>query len=208
MTAPQDRKTYVPTTFGSGEVLIDPWAPNALADDLAQSNPWAYAQALVDGPVPRMFANGTSDLPAFTASGIDPKLLLQVPAATRHALAAEPDIAVVQQKFEQDSTNPVAVYGHAGLDAAVSRLRSWAAGKVGNLDILNAQLSMQEEQRKRQDAINAAYARGGQALSDALIASYQAQDAEAAEQADRTYAAALDAAGIQRLPGSRGLLQG
>lgn len=51
-------------------------ARNPLVVAVASSNPRAYADASARGPPPTLFAGG--DLPPFTASGLDPNMLLQV----------------------------------------------------------------------------------------------------------------------------------
>lgn len=58
---------------------------NPLVDGYRASNPALTARALRNSPAPTLFPTG--DLPAFTASGIDPQALLQVPWQARHAVA-------------------------------------------------------------------------------------------------------------------------
>ena len=199
-TQNNNRMSIVASSFSSGaEVNVDPWSVNVLADDLEQSNAWVYAQAIADGPPPKMFANGTADLPAFTASGIDPQLLLQVPGLCRHALAAEPNIAVVQASFEQDSTNPTAAYASAGLASAVQRMRVWAAGTFDSVAALSASLAANETRDQRQAAIDAAFATGGAAASNALIRQYQASDAAAATAQEQKYQSWLATVGLKRI---------
>jgi len=72
-----------------------------------------------------MFTGGTADLPAFTASGIDPRLLLELPYRLRHYAAALADPVEVHGLFEQHSTDPHAAAPHQGLDEAVARVRAW-----------------------------------------------------------------------------------
>lgn len=112
-------------------VVIDPYGPNPLAEDYKQVNPATYGISEREaGPAPKMFAGGTQDLPAFTASGIDPRLLLKLPYGIRHATAAEPDMATVHGIFEQYTDEPTTVLEHEGWSAAIGRIRNWAAGRM------------------------------------------------------------------------------
>lgn len=107
-------------------VDLDPYGRNPLEEDMKGGG--AYAAAKSSGvPVPKMFQGGTSDVPAFTASGIDPQLLLKLPYTMRHAVAAEPDPATVHGIFEQYADQPDYVMPHEGLDAAVARMSHWAS---------------------------------------------------------------------------------
>jgi hypothetical protein len=63
-------------------------------------SPGRVAAASSD-PVPTLFQTG--DLPPFCASGIDPKLLLQVPWQARHALAAAPTQAAAYRLLQEYS---------------------------------------------------------------------------------------------------------
>ncbi|SDO18973.1 hypothetical protein SAMN04515671_0086 [Nakamurella panacisegetis] len=192
------RKVAIDSIFGGGEVVVDPWSINLVADDFAASNPWTSAQALAEAPAPKMFSGGTADTPPFTASGIDPQFLLQMPAYTRHALAAEPERAAVALAFEQDSTNPYALYSHQGLTDAIARIRTWAAGQA--FDPLQA-MREQEDQKaaaaRRNAALATAFARGGKAASDALMAQYAAEDATRTQQQAAAFASVMDALGWQ-----------
>lgn len=58
---------------------------NPLVDGHRASNPTLTARAMRNSPPPTLFPTG--DLPAFTASGVDPQALLQVPWQVRHAVA-------------------------------------------------------------------------------------------------------------------------
>ncbi len=115
-------------------VRIDPYGANPLADDYEQVNAATYAAALSEGgPPPKMFSAGTSDTPAFTASGLDPKLLLKLPYTARHAVAAEPDLATVHGIFEQSADDPFLTIWHEGFDAAIARVRTWAIGRTAQV---------------------------------------------------------------------------
>lgn len=77
---------------------------NPLVDRLRRDRPDLYRLAAAAGPAPTMFVSG--DLPPFTASGIDPALLLKVPARARHILAAEPErgraLALIEELAGED----------------------------------------------------------------------------------------------------------
>ena len=126
--------TIQTTSLISGQgfrITIDPYGLNPLADDYRQVNDGTYRIALSKaGPPPKMFAGGSADLPAFTASGIDPQLLLKLPFTARHAVAALPDVATVHAIFEDDADNPDLFIDHPGLQAAIVRVRNWAAGRM------------------------------------------------------------------------------
>ncbi|MDO9378643.1 MAG: hypothetical protein Q7T56_07320 [Nocardioidaceae bacterium] len=105
--------------------MADPYSPNPLADQYAQTHPERFEAVSAAKAPPKMFAGGTSDTPAFTASGIDPQLLLRLPYGVRHAAAAEPDVTVVHGYFEQYADVDGAVIDHEGLRAAQYRLQDW-----------------------------------------------------------------------------------
>lgn len=100
---------------GSAPIVeIDVFARNPLIDDMRQAVPSQYAQAVKrKRTVPTLFA--TSDLPLFTASGIDPSLLLQLPWVVRHAAASIAAGGEVSRLFE-DFAPP----GEESFEAALS----------------------------------------------------------------------------------------
>lgn len=115
-------------------VSLDVYGLNPLADDFRQVNPATYDVALSKaGPPPKMFAGGTADLPAFTASGIDPTHLLKLPYTARHHAAALADPSAAHGIFEQYADDPHVVFDHEGLQAAVVRMREWASGRMDRL---------------------------------------------------------------------------
>lgn len=75
------------------------WARNPLIDAVREESPTIYkAAAAIEAP-PTMFTVG--DLPLFTASGIEPATLLELPWMARHAAAAASERARVARIFEQ-----------------------------------------------------------------------------------------------------------
>lgn len=115
-------------------VSLDPYGLNPLAEDYRQVNAETYNLALSKaGPPPKMFAGGTADLPAFTASGIDPQHLLKLPYAVRHYVAALADPSAAHGIFEQYADDPYATFDHEGLQAAVVRMREWASGRMDRM---------------------------------------------------------------------------
>jgi hypothetical protein len=146
MTEPaNDLPTYTSQFDPQRKVQLDPYGVNPLEVDMAGSP--AYAPAKASGiPVPKLFQNGADDLPAFTASGLDPKLLLKLPYGMRHAVAAEPSIEVVHAYFERDGNNPDALVPHEGLTAAQQRVSRWAS---------TAGVAASNEAAQREDYINA-----------------------------------------------------
>jgi len=202
-TPTNDRQLYpLRSSFGggsNGEVLVDPWAVNLLADDMAASNPWAYSIAITEGPPPQMFTGGSSDLPLFCSSGLDPQLLLHLPALTRHYVAAEPSMAIVQSIFEASSTDPYAAYASDGLEAARSRMKLWASGTTtSGVDLIREQMDARDVQANQQRQINEAYANGGAAASNKAIREFKAHRAVQQAAADKGYQQALDSMRLVR----------
>lgn len=114
----------------SAQVTIDPYGTNPLADEHKQYDP-GYVQRRQlaggwPGLAPKLFTSGSEDLPAFTASGIDPQLLLRLPYRIRHYAAAMVSPDQVYELFERHAADPFAHIPHPGLDEAVRRVRRWA----------------------------------------------------------------------------------
>ncbi|MFY0406904.1 hypothetical protein [Solicola sp. PLA-1-18] len=105
--------------------MVDNYATNPLADWYAEVYPERFKAVSAVKDPPKMFAGGTSDTPAFTASGIDPELLLKLPVGVRHAAAAEPDVLVLQRWFEEFAGLPEIEVDHEGLRSAKARLQDW-----------------------------------------------------------------------------------
>jgi hypothetical protein len=112
-------------------VEVDPYAPNPLAEDCRQAAPAAYNAALEKaGPPPKLFTEGTADLPAFTAAGFDPAELMRLPALTRHFVASVADPATVHRLFEELTSDPYGRIDHPGFQDAILRVRDWASGRM------------------------------------------------------------------------------
>jgi hypothetical protein len=71
------------------------YAVNPGVDDAAARGLFSAAVKASGGAVPTLFSSG--DLPAFTASGISPNLLAQVPWPSRHAVAAAPTVQEAEE---------------------------------------------------------------------------------------------------------------
>jgi hypothetical protein len=113
------------------KVEVDPYGMNPLAEDCRQASPAAYNVALAKaGPPPKLFTDGTADLPAFTAAGFDPVELMRLPALTRHHVASVADPAIVHRLFEELASDPYARIDHPGLRDAILRVRDWASGRM------------------------------------------------------------------------------
>ena len=108
------------------KVEVDPYGTNPLAEDCRQASPAAYNVALAKaGPPPKLFTDGTADLPAFTAVGFDPAELMRLPALTRHPcrLCRRPcDGAPLVRRVDQRSLRAHRPSRVAGCDPAGSRL--------------------------------------------------------------------------------------
>ncbi|MGY4101608.1 hypothetical protein ACW2Q0_18935 [Nocardia sp. R16R-3T] len=113
--------------FGEGlSVTMDPYAPNVLEDYLRTAWPDLYRAATEDGPCPRMFNGGEDDLPTITASGENPRLLLELPGLCRHHAASLPDRYSLFELLE--TVRPDDYKDCAGLRRAVDRVQQWARG--------------------------------------------------------------------------------
>lgn len=106
--------------------MADPYGVNPLVDELAETNPAVHQMAMGEAPPPTLFASG--DLPPFTASGIDPQVLMKLPYTLRHAAAAESDPAAVLGILEEYASDPMFTLEHSGLDDYRNRVHRWAAG--------------------------------------------------------------------------------
>lgn len=114
-------------------VYVDPWSVNGLLDDAVQAIPATVNAAIVsNGDAPTLFESG--DLPPFTASGVDPKILASLPWKVRHAAAASPSTATVYKWLEQFvHAEPTVEWPTApGLDEYVGRFQAWLRGKWTN----------------------------------------------------------------------------
>lgn len=109
-------------------VRLDPYGLNPLAVEAWQLFPGlARLATTLAGPAPKMFTGGEADLPAFTASGIDPEMLLRrAPYRARHHLAAVRTIDAVLAGFRaRYADDPTAYVDHEGLQEATARVRAW-----------------------------------------------------------------------------------
>ncbi len=147
-------------------MTVNLYAANPLADAAREGDPAWYAAISAAVPAPKMFAGGTADLPAFTASGIDPQLLLRLPYGVRHAAAAEPNLAAAHTMFESYGNEPTAVVDHPGLQDAQDRVNAWWTST-------DPDTRTPEQKQAAEDAAFAAYFGG------------DAQTARAAQLADR-----------------------
>ena len=111
----------------------DPYGVNPLVDDLRASAPAVYRAALAEGPAPRLFESG--DLPAFTASGIDPAVLRSLPWQARHPAAETRDraqaLAIVEDCAGDGAMFAAMEFGpyRANQDYE-ARVRTWAVGAI------------------------------------------------------------------------------
>lgn len=120
--APSAGRITTSSEFDRGhQVTIDPYGTNPLEEDARQN----LRGIRMSGQAPKMFAGGTEDLPAFTATGLDPRLLLKLPYGVRHYAAAEPSLAAVHGIFERSAGNPHMRLDHEGLTEAIGRVSHW-----------------------------------------------------------------------------------
>lgn len=102
-------------------------AGNPLVAHARAVDPGACAEADRHGPAPHLFAGG--DLPPVTASGMDPRALLDVPPEARHALAAATgaEALALHERYSTPgaTVSDYRVVGHAGWQDYGRRVSAW-----------------------------------------------------------------------------------
>lgn len=107
------------------------WAANPLLDVARSRKPGRAVNASAKTPPPTLFPSG--DLPAFTASGVDPKALMAAPWQARHAIAAAPTTAEAYRLLDDYSGPEGAVAAeleqghHPGTHFYTEQMRLWLA---------------------------------------------------------------------------------
>jgi len=100
---------------------------NPLVEEARRTQPKAYAAALKLAPEPTLFRSG--DVPPFTASGMDPQLLLKLPWRARHAVAQAETTAAALEMFENYVGDPGLAEIEIGVHDEVSdyahRVNAW-----------------------------------------------------------------------------------
>lgn len=126
----KDEAARAATSSGSRRQLspVDVMARNPL---VAQIRAQAMAGEITvpTSPAPALFANG-DDLPTFTASGISPTALLEVPWEARHAMAAAATTAeayAIQADVQENGNNPLEYADHPGNADYRQRVAKWQA---------------------------------------------------------------------------------
>lgn len=113
------------------DAQVDATSRNPLLNALQKSRPDVARAALKIAPAPTLFAAG--DLPPFTASGVPPTQLLNLPWHLRHVAAQESDRSALSRMFEQyipvtEGTASYAALSHGAAPGNVDyqdRFRSW-----------------------------------------------------------------------------------
>lgn len=125
-----------PSVFNrSVEVTVDAAGLNPLLEDVAQTHP-CYELAIRDSAPPTVFNSG--DLPPFLASGLDPKVLLELPWEARHYAAQAESRAEVFDMVERYAADPTVYDGEhttTGTEDFLDRMRSWLAGPDRTSDV-------------------------------------------------------------------------
>lgn len=109
---------------------VDVYGPNPEVERIKLQAPEAYAMAVREGTPPKMFAAGTADLPPFTASGVEPRLLTRLPYTLRHAAASADSRGYVLDLLESYADMPGATIEHPGLRDYINRVQAWATGRT------------------------------------------------------------------------------
>jgi hypothetical protein len=111
------------------------YAANPILDEMRAARPALVAAAMADDPSPpRLF--GDTDLPPFTASGLDPQVLASLPWPLRRPAAAMAKLSAVYALVEKytGEAAPMSVVdlGTAGENAAyVAAMSLWLQGNGG-----------------------------------------------------------------------------
>jgi hypothetical protein len=115
---------------------------NPIVAAARQRDPRAAVAADARGPAPTLFAAG--DLPPFTASGIDPNVLLQVPWQARQPIAAAPSTAeayALVQRYSGADAEADALFSLGNLPANVDyqqRTQAWLAAGMTDDEVMAA----------------------------------------------------------------------
>ncbi len=124
------------------------YARNPLVDEVLRQ----YPQFATRGKVadrPTLFLSG--DLPPFTASGIDPTILLNVPWQARNAVAAAPTMPEAYRLLTNYTADPEAAYYDLGGDhrnvAYADRVSDWRMSLLTD-DELWEEIQQQRQGRK------------------------------------------------------------
>jgi hypothetical protein len=114
--------------FNGAMITIHPWFTAPLALAMADTWPAKVRYALAINPnVPTMWSTG--DLPAFTASGIDPELLLELPWGVRHAAALESERGQVLSWLDIYGDNPMGYIRTDALTHYIDASAKWLNAK-------------------------------------------------------------------------------
>ncbi|MCD4525235.1 hypothetical protein [Nocardioides sp. cx-173] len=109
---------------------VDTYGPNPYVTDLSASYPGVFGAATERQAAPTLFAGG--DLPPFTASGLSPEMLKELPFTMRHAAASERDTAKlldwIERAVAEHERVKYAVLDHPGLAAYRDRVNAWVNG--------------------------------------------------------------------------------
>lgn len=127
----KSRRMEVASRLSPGaRAVVDEGARNPLLEEAQQVVPYLHAPAARSGqPAPTLFASG--DLPPFTASGVEPEALLQLPWHARHWAAAQTDRSDVLRAVEHYAEYDDDLFGefaHQGAQDYVDRVNAWLHG--------------------------------------------------------------------------------
>jgi hypothetical protein len=109
---------------------VDTYGPNPYVADLSGTHPGVFTAASQRQSAPTLFAGG--DLPPFTASGLKPEVLVDLPFTMRHAAASERDTTKlldwVERAVAEREQMKYGVLDHPGLAAYRDRVNIWVNG--------------------------------------------------------------------------------
>ena len=118
------------TGWNGAPLTTDTYGPNPYVTDLSARSIGVFEAASERQAAPTLFAGG--DLPPFTASGLKPEILTDLPFTMRHAAASEQSTTklldwVERAVAERESTKYVTLE-HPGLEAYRERVNAWVKG--------------------------------------------------------------------------------
>ena len=160
--------TPAPAAGRSAAYARNPLVDTVRAQALAQHRPSP------SGSVPTLFASG--DLPTFTASGIPPQALLDVPWEARHQMAAAAtpaeayEIAASCQGSDAETTAQMLYGGHEGNADYRERVEKWQVASMSDDELYGSLFGGAKEELDRRETARDRPSEADAALIDDLIA--------------------------------------
>lgn len=132
------------------------WALNPRVDQV-RAEAAAGQTVMPTAPAPTLFASG--DLPSFTASGIPPAALLDVPTMARHAMAAASTpaeaYAIASECNGPGGTDiaQMSYSNHDGNQDYEQRVQHWQTASMSDAQLYNSIMPGAADEQRRRDAV-------------------------------------------------------